>query len=229
MLQRERAAEGEEFADKEKFVTSGYKKQQEELRRQEEEEKKKELAELEKRNKSGSQAFYRSLMDEQERNFQDTVTATAEAEKHGVQKIENEETKKSDLEVAKELNAKGATIAITDEGEVADKRQLLSAGLNIRAKPKPKAAQSINATSSAPSQSKVGDKASSQKAMRERQSRMLEAQLEQMTKRQAEEETEDLRKTEQAAKTRKTDGDISSAKERYLQRKREATAKQEKS
>lgn len=38
-LQREREAEGEEFADKEKFVTSAYKKQQAELLKMEEEER----------------------------------------------------------------------------------------------------------------------------------------------------------------------------------------------
>lgn len=36
---KEREQEGEEFADKEKFVTSSYKRQQEELRKAEEEER----------------------------------------------------------------------------------------------------------------------------------------------------------------------------------------------
>ena len=224
MLQRERAAEGEEFADKEKFVTSAYKQQQEETRLLEIAEKKKEQAELEKRNKGGNQAFYRSLMDEQDRTFQATVAATAEAEKHGIKKTDDEEVQKTDVDVAKELNAKGASIALTDDGEVADKRQLLSAGLNVRVKPKPKETTSSTGSMAAPPRPNLGDKASNQKASRERQSRMLEAQLEQMMKRQADESTEDLRKTEQAAKSRKTDGDISSAKERYLQRKKEAAA-----
>lgn len=39
MLERERALEGDEFADKDKFVTEAYKKQMEEVRRAEEEEK----------------------------------------------------------------------------------------------------------------------------------------------------------------------------------------------
>ena len=42
MIQREREAEGDEFKDKEAFVTQAYKEQMEELRRAEEEERKRE-------------------------------------------------------------------------------------------------------------------------------------------------------------------------------------------
>ena len=42
MIQREREAEGDEFADKESFVTQAYKDQMEEIRKAEEEEKKRE-------------------------------------------------------------------------------------------------------------------------------------------------------------------------------------------
>jgi hypothetical protein len=42
MLQHEREKEGDEFADKESFVTEAYKKQMEEVRKAEEEEKKRE-------------------------------------------------------------------------------------------------------------------------------------------------------------------------------------------
>ena len=42
MIQRERELEGDEFKDKESFVTQAYKDQMEELRRAEEEERKRE-------------------------------------------------------------------------------------------------------------------------------------------------------------------------------------------
>lgn len=42
LIQREREAEGDEFSDKEKFVTQAYKDQMAEVRRAEEEEKKRE-------------------------------------------------------------------------------------------------------------------------------------------------------------------------------------------
>lgn len=44
MIQKEREREGDEFADKDQFVTPSYLKQQEELRKVEEEEKKREGA-----------------------------------------------------------------------------------------------------------------------------------------------------------------------------------------
>ncbi len=44
MLEREREAEGDEFADKEQFVTQAYKDQMAEVRQAEEEEKKREGA-----------------------------------------------------------------------------------------------------------------------------------------------------------------------------------------
>ena len=42
MIQRERELEGDEFKDKEEFVTQAYKDQMEEVRRAEEEEKRRE-------------------------------------------------------------------------------------------------------------------------------------------------------------------------------------------
>lgn len=42
MIQRERELEGDEFKDKEAFVTEAYKRQMEELRQAEEEERKRE-------------------------------------------------------------------------------------------------------------------------------------------------------------------------------------------
>jgi coiled-coil domain-containing protein 55 len=222
--QREREEEGSEFAEKEKFVTGAYKKQQEELRRQEVEEKKKEEAEMKKREKDGKRDFLNRLLEQGDRKHQADVTAAAEGESNGAGLNASKETKKTDVEIAKELNAKGANIALTDDGEVADKRQLLTAGLNVMAKPKSKTSHSIRSslfTSTGPSQ--TGRSANSHGA-RERQSQMLEQQLEQLTKRQADDEAEQQRQEEHAAKSRKTSDDISSARERYLQRKKAATA-----
>jgi hypothetical protein len=58
--------------------------------------------------------------------------------------------------------------------------------------------------------------------MRERQTRMLEAQLEESLKRSRQEEEEEAEKVQLASKSRKTEAEISSAKERYLARKRAA-------
>ena len=223
VIQREREAEGDEFADKEKFVTEAYKAQQEETKRLEEEEKRKQEEEEKRRGKLGMQGFYRKRMDEEERRHQEVVEAADQVAKGGL-KIEAEGPKeKTDVDIARELNEKGKNIIINDEGQVADKRQLLSAGLNIVAKPKTAATSS--STSARPSGSQPLYRGSKDRmGVRERQSKMMEEQLEQATKRAADEEAEERRKLEHASKSRKTEADISSARERYLQRKREAAA-----
>ena len=231
-LAREREAEGDEFADKEKFVTSAYKKQQEENRRLEAEEKMREEEEAKKNKGAGMTNFYKNMLERGEQKHAEVLKATEEAIKNGPKEQVEEEKTKSEADIAREINEKsGASIAINDEGQVVDKRQLLKGGLNVV--PKPKAAASGNALRGGASMSDRGrggfvGAGGGKQAMRERQTRMMEAQLEQATKRALEEEEEDRAKVERAAKSQKTAGDIMSAKERYLQRKREAEEAKEK-
>jgi len=230
LLQKEREAEGEEFADKEKFVTEAYKEQQEEVRKAEEAERLREEEETRKRRGKGMTGFYRSVMEDEERTHRELVQAAegirnGDATKDCAPTGEEQTIEKDASKIAHEMNAHGAKIIINDEGQVADKRQLLSAGLNMA--PKPKVASSI--TSGLNTQQNAGlpairGRGDAQKAARERQTRMIEAQLEQATKRAAEDEAEERAKVERAAKSRKTNSDVSSAKERYLQRKKEAAA-----
>jgi hypothetical protein len=222
MLQREREAEGDTFADKEKFVTEAYRKQQEEVRRLEEVEKKREEEEANKRKAMGAQAFYKHVMEEREKVYQEAAEATKQAEKEGVPVLE-EENEKSERQLVEEAIAKGHDVILNDEGEITDRRQLLSAGLNIVAKPK-QDAKSTAPFKVAPQRTTYQGQNAGQRAMRERQTKMLEAQLEQAAKRAADEEMEEQRKLEHAAKSRKTEGEIKSARERYLQRKKEAEA-----
>ncbi|KAI9702474.1 MAG: hypothetical protein M1836_000954 [Candelina mexicana] len=230
MLAKEREAEGEEFADKETFVTDAYKAQQEEVKRMEEEERKREEEEAKRRKGRGMMGFYKNVLERDEKKHEEAVAAAARAteDDSAQEPIAGDETKeKSEAEIAKELNDKKAgAILMNDEGQVVDKRQLLSAGLNVAPKPKsgPAAATpSSNGSRPGASQGYQG-RGGGQKAMRERQTRMMEAQLEQATKRAAEDEEEQRRELERAAKSRKTEGEISSARERYLQRKKEAAA-----
>lgn len=226
-LAREREAEGDEYADKEKFVTSAYKKQQEENRRLEEEERIREEEEQKKNKGAGMTNFYKNILERGEQKHAEVVKAAEEAIKNGPKESVVEEKVKTEADIAREINEKaGGNIAINDEGQVVDKRQLLKGGLNVV--PKPKGTAPGNASRGGASMSDrsrgsgfVGAGGGKQ-AMRERQSRMMEAQLEQATKRALEEEEEDRAKVERAAKSQKTSGDIMSAKERYLQRKREA-------
>ena len=60
--------------------------------------------------------------------------------------------------------------------------------------------------------------------MRARQTKMLEEQLAQATKRALDDEEQSKAELERQSKSRKTDTDIMSAKERYLARKAAAAA-----
>lgn len=236
-LAREREAEGEEFADKEKFVTFAYKKQQEENRRLEEEERLREEADVKKNKGAGMTSFFKSVLEKGEQKHAQIMKAAEERSKAGPgggggddPKDAEEEHPKTEAELAKEINDKRAgAIVLNDEGQVVDKRQLLKGGLNILPKPKPHPSPSTSShnnhhsssSSSRPHSGPLGALPSSKQAMRERQSRMLEAQLEAATKRALEDEDAEREKVERAAKSRKTEGEIVGARERYLARKRE--------
>ena len=227
-IAREREAEGDEYADKEKFVTEAYKRQQEENRRLEEEEKRREEDEAKKNEGGGMSAFYRKMLDRDEARHTEIVNAAAEQAKNGPAKQMEDEKhddgtkEKSEAELARELNDKGASVALNEDGQVVDKRQLLRGGLNVGAKKKEEARRDAERPREperrGPNPGQFGKK----QAMRERQSRMLEDQLEESLKRSREQEAAQREEVERASKSRKTEGEISSAKERYLARKRAA-------
>ncbi|KEF51556.1 uncharacterized protein A1O9_12473 [Exophiala aquamarina CBS 119918] len=227
LLQRERDAEGDEFADKEKFVTGAYKKQQEELKKMEEEEKKREEVEEERRRKGGGMtAFHKRMLQRDEERMKSIKEAEEAAlrRKELGEEVETEgQAEQSESKIAQELNEKGARIVLNDDGEVVDKRQLLSAGLNSAPK-KPGVHQTTTkAQDSARPQefwrsSKAQDARQSQ---RERQSRMMERQIEEMTERQKQAEAEEQREQQAKNKSKITESDKMGARERFLQRKRE--------
>lgn len=226
-IQREREAEGDEFADKEKFVTEAYKRKQEEDRRAEEEERKKEEEERKKNKFGGMTGFHKEMLEREEHRRAEMEKMAAEAAKSGgLPKVDEDNTDKTDTDLAKEINAKGGKIAVNEEGEVVDKRELLRGGLNLGAKKKTEDHKAMTMSSSSSTghrdQSKGHFASGGKQAMRDRQTRMLEAQLEQALKRSREEEEEERKKVELESKSRKTATEISSAKERYLARKRAA-------
>ncbi len=237
LLQKEREAEGDEFADKEKFVTGAYKAQQEEIRRLEEEEAAREAAEEEKRRKGGGMTgFYKELLKkDEERSMEISKAVEAAVSKPqaevDVEASEEKLVEKSAEQIAAELNARGAKVAVNDEGEVVDKRQLLSAGLNVAPKPKSEAASRSKAGSQASKgveYSRSSAASSARGAQRERQTRMMAEQLERMAEQQAQAEAEEQKALEEKAKSTKTGTDILSAKERYLARKRAQEAEKAK-
>ncbi|KAK4218003.1 coiled-coil domain-containing protein 55-domain containing protein [Rhypophila decipiens] len=235
-LKRERDAEGDEFADKEKFVTEAYKKQQEENRRLAEEEKIREEKEAKENKNKGMGVFYKGMLEKKEQEHAAMVKAAEEMKNRTVEereqmaKEEGEEKVKSATERAREINAKGGHVVINDDGEVVDKRELLKGGLNVAPKKKVEAQEAKKRAEGAAAHGGFGGVGQSKgvftnggkQAMRERQTRMLEAQLEETLKRSREEEDKEREKIELTAKSRKTEAEISSAKERYLARRRAA-------
>ncbi|KAK5730870.1 hypothetical protein LTR15_000808 [Elasticomyces elasticus] len=219
LLQKEREAEGDEFADKEKFVTGAYKEQQIEARRLEEEEKKK-AEEEEKRKRvggGGMQGFYKSMIDQNEKIHQEAVEAAEKAGKIAVgDQVEEGSTSKTAKDATEELKAKG--VKVNEDGQIIDKRELLSAGLNVGGGSGRRGAEHLK-VSNKPVQASAFPKQDNQQASRERQTKMMEEQLAERTKRAREEEEEERVKLEQAAKTQKTDTDKTDAKARYLARK----------
>ncbi|TRX94556.1 hypothetical protein FHL15_004711 [Xylaria flabelliformis] len=233
-IAREREEEGDEYAGTEKFVTEAYKKQQEENRRIEEEERLREEEESRKNQGGGMTAFYKDLLEKGDRRHAEVVKAAEERARSGPKPEDEtqEEKMKTDADIAREINQKGGTIAINEDGQVVDKRELLRGGLNLGAKKKSEPSKDTRRgpgrrDEREPSHGFVGS--GGKQAMRERQTRMLEAQLEQSLKRSMEQEEEERQKVERAAKSRKTETDISSAKERYLARKKQAEEEKKKS
>ncbi|GAA5971140.1 hypothetical protein JCM8115_003072 [Rhodotorula mucilaginosa] len=136
MIAREREREGDEFADKDQFVTPAYLAQQEELRKIEEEEKKREEAERAKKG-AGMTSFLKNYLDSTEAVHAAAVAATStDAPRVALGPQRPTEKEKTDAELAAEVEAQtGRKIEINDEGEIVDRRQLMAGGLNL-VKPK---------------------------------------------------------------------------------------------
>ncbi|KAG5939852.1 hypothetical protein E4U60_000729 [Claviceps pazoutovae] len=227
-IARDREAEGEEFADKEKFVTEAYKKQQEENKRLEEEEKRREEEEAKKNEGGGMSAFYKKLLDRDEARHSEIVNAAAKKVKEGSttekgpEDDEDPDLEKSEADLARKLNEKGASVAVNEDGQVVDKRQLLRGGLNVSVKKKEEVKKDAGRSREPEKKSANGMQFGKKQAMRERQTRMMEEQLEESLKRSREVEEAQREEVERASKSRKTETDILSAKERYLARKKAA-------
>ncbi|BGP48930.1 hypothetical protein JCM10450v2_004809 [Rhodotorula kratochvilovae] len=242
MIQREREREGDEFADKEAFVTEAYKKQQEELRKAEEEEQKREEAEKSKR--GGMTSFFKSYLDSTEAAHAAAVAAAASAPKVPLGPQRPTEQQKTDAQIAAEHEAQtGRKVELNDEGEIIDRRQLMTGGLNVVAKPKAPGALgtsgfAVPIAARAPAGHDDASRGESllhpgispaerKRQARERQSRMVEQQmleLEARRKRDAEEQLE--QKVQKVA--RRNDEDKVAALKRAAEERRKKRAEEAK-
>ncbi|KAA1073945.1 hypothetical protein PGTUg99_025911 [Puccinia graminis f. sp. tritici] len=158
MVQRERELEGEEFANKDEFVTPAYLQQQKELREAEEAEK---LKAEQTPNKQVMTTFYQNILEEESKRHEAAVKAVAAAaattkkpSPSGIslglsatfsnvngnsaqnsqqpQYDPEPEAVPSETKLAAEIGKKlGRKVDLDDEGRIVDHRQLLTGGLNI--------------------------------------------------------------------------------------------------
>ncbi|KAG6900867.1 hypothetical protein C0993_009985 [Termitomyces sp. T159_Od127] len=236
MMQLEREAEGDQFQDKEVFVTQAYKDQMAEVRKAEEEERKRE----EERKKQGYKStgmthFYRKMLEDSEQNHEATVAATQkriigpQGPAPNLTIVKPPDHKPlSDLELARIARAEGKEVELNDDNQIVDKRELLSAGLNLAAPntrrlgTRATNTQTSHAGSEHIETHRAVGTAASRREINERRVREIRQQMEEeedrvtREKRLAEEET-----TRKIVAKRNNEADVQSARERYLQRKRQ--------
>ncbi|KIJ22806.1 hypothetical protein M422DRAFT_39917, partial [Sphaerobolus stellatus SS14] len=239
MIQREREAEGDEFAEKESFVTQAYKDQVAELRRAEEEEKRLEAEKKKKGPTMGMARFYQELLQRSEAQHQATVEATTHDPKPVIGPAGPNLTitkppdfkPKSDLEIAREAEAQGKTVELNDDNQIVDKRELLSAGLNLSLPNTRNLGGLRKSRETAKSEEEVQahravGTAASLKEINQRRQREIEKQLEEERERRAaEKERADREEKERVVAKRNNQEEIEDAKARYLARKRQRLEK----
>ncbi|KAJ7452380.1 coiled-coil domain-containing protein 55-domain containing protein [Mycena galericulata] len=232
MVQREREAEGDEFNDKESFVTQAYKDQMAAVRAAEEEEKKREEI-LKKQGgaSSGMAHFYRKLLEESEKKHDATVAAT---QKPVIGPQPNltitkppDFTPISDLELAKKAREEGKEVELNDDNQIVDKRDLLIAGLNLSAPNTRRLGDRSTAGKDKTSGEEVQTHravgtAASRREINERRAREIQQQMEAEEERlRTEKQRADHEAIQRIVAKRNDEVAVQSARERYLQRKRQ--------
>jgi coiled-coil domain-containing protein 55 len=131
---------------------------------------------------------------------------------------------KSDLALAAEAGAAGHAVELNDDNQIVDKRELLSAGLNLSA-PNTRAlgrtAAGAKPAEAAPAHRAAGT-AASRREINARRAREVAGQLAEEEARVAEEQARaEAERTARTVAKRNQDGDIEGARARYLARKRQ--------
>ncbi|KAJ7940599.1 coiled-coil domain-containing protein 55-domain containing protein [Mycena leptocephala] len=231
MMQLEREAEGDEFADKESFVTQAYKDQMAAVRAAEEEEKKRdELLKKQGGASSGMAHFYRQLLEDSEQKHEATVAAT---QKPVIGPMPNltitkppDFTPMSDLELAKKAREEGKEVELNDDNQIVDKRDLLVAGLNLSAPNTRRLGERSKSDQGRPGEEVQAHRAvgtaATRREINERRAREIQQQMEAEEERlKGEKERADHEATQRIIAKRNNEDAVQSARERYLQRKRQ--------
>lgn len=234
-IQKQREAEGDEFADKEAFVTNAYKEQQAELAKAEEQQDKEELQQ--RASSKGMGSFYRDMLNETHAARDAAIAASLASQPSTIiaQKSQQESRERTDADLAKEAREKGLEVELNDDNQIVDKRSLLSKGLNAVSK-RSKSGRD-DRLSSEGHDSRESRRERDQRrqeeyearmnrdAQRSRQSVMIEEQMLELERKRALEEEEANQREKSKVDAKRNDSDsISAAKQRYLERKRQRLA-----
>lgn len=182
---------------------------------------------------TGMAHFYRKLLEESEQQHEQTVAATEAKPQIGPQGGPNltitkppDFTPKSDVELARIARGQGKEVELNDDNQIVDKRELLSAGLNLSAPNTRKLGLHLsnkNKDSSAENvetHRAVGT-AASRKEINERRAREIQRQMEEEKRRlQSEKERQEQESVNRVVSKRNNEETVKSARERYLERKR---------
>ena len=204
-------------------------------------------SEAEKKKKKGfgggMAQFYQKLLEEEAKAHEETVALTTSSSDPSSSKrlqgpnltITRPPTSeppipgtKSDLELAKDAAQKGIEIELNDDNQIVDKRELLSAGLNLSMTNTRKLGlKSSAAPSSSNTPSEPGDVhraagvAASRNAINARRAREIHTQIAEEEERlRSERERREREARERVVAKRNNEEDVQSARERYLARKK---------
>lgn len=177
--------------------------------------------------------FYRKLLEESEQKHEETVAATQLTSKtvKGPQgTVPNltiirppELAPKSDAELARLAREQGKDVELNEDNQIVDKRELLSAGLNLSAPNTRRFSLHTSKQSHPPSVEahRAAGSAASRKEINERRMREISTQLAEERERVVKEkERQESETTARLIARRNDDTDIQKALERYQERKR---------
>lgn len=183
---------------------------------------------------TGMAHFYRKLLEESEQNHEATVAATQKPVIGPQAPPPNltitkppDFTPKSDVELARVAREQGKDVELNDDNQIVDKRELLSAGLNLalpntrRLGARTQSSEKADGTEQVEVHRAVGT-AASRKEINQRRAREIQVQMEAEQERLArEKQRAEEEATKRIVARRNDEKDVQSARERYLQRKRQ--------
>ena len=131
----------------------------------------------------------------------------------------------SDVELAQRALQEGKHVELNDDNQIVDKRELLSAGLNLSAPNTRKLGLHLSNKNKGASTENVEvhravGTAASRKEINERRAREIQRQLEEEQSRLKSEERQEQESVSRVVAKRNDEESVKSAKERYLERKR---------